>query len=153
MISPRTRLASAVTGVALVASLGLVSSSPAQADPDVQDVKTRVDSLYHEAEQASERYNDVKIQLDDLKADLGSVKADEKRAEKSLDAMRREARRSVLRQYGSGDLGVVSQVATAGDASFVCNLCGQQGNLNLRFIDDQGLDSQASSAFTLVCAL
>jgi cell wall-associated NlpC family hydrolase len=115
VISPRTRIASAVTGVALVASLGLVSSSPAQADPDVKDVKTRVDRLYREAEQASERYNAVKIQLDDLKADLGSVKADEKRAEKSLAAMRREARRSVLRQYGSGDLGVVSQVATAGD--------------------------------------
>jgi cell wall-associated NlpC family hydrolase len=116
VINPRTRIASAVTGVALVASLGLVSSSsPAQADPDVKDVKTRVDRLYREAEQASERYNEVKIQLDDLKADLGSVKADEKRAEKSLDAMRREARRSVLRQYGSGDLGVVSQVATAGD--------------------------------------
>ena len=116
MISSRTRLASAaVTGIALVASLGLVSSSPAQAEPDVKDVKTRVDRLYREAEQASERYNTVKIQLDDLKADLGSVKADEKRAEKSLDAMRREARRSVLRQYGSGDLGLVSQVATAGD--------------------------------------
>ncbi|MFB9314443.1 C40 family peptidase [Nocardioides plantarum] len=92
-----------------------MSSSPAQAEPDVKDVKTRVDRLYREAEQASERYNAVKIQLDDLKADLGSVKADEKRAETSLDAMRREARRSVLRQSGGGDLGLVSQVATAGD--------------------------------------
>lgn len=45
------------------------------------------------------------------------------------------------------------KVATAGDSSFVCNLCGQQGTLNLRFIDDQGLESQASSTFTLVCAL
>lgn len=45
------------------------------------------------------------------------------------------------------------KVATAGDSSFVCSLCGQQGTVNLRFIDDQGLDSQASSAFTLGCAL
>lgn len=45
------------------------------------------------------------------------------------------------------------KVATAGDSSFVCQLCGQQGSLNLRFLDDQGLESQASSTFTLGCAL
>lgn len=115
MISPRTSLAAAVTGVALVASLGFVSSSPAQADPDVQDVKTRVDRLYRQAEQASERYNDAKIELDGLTSDLGAVKADEKRAQKALDVMRLEARRSVLRQYGNADLGLVGKVATAGD--------------------------------------
>ncbi|WP_246142672.1 NlpC/P60 family protein [Nocardioides rubriscoriae] len=117
------RIASAVSGIALAASLGLVSSSPAQADPEIQDVQARVDRLYHEAEQASERYNDAKIQLDDLKADLGSVKADEARAETSLDAARRDARRAVLRQYGNGDLGAVSQVVTAGDPeSFLADI-------------------------------
>jgi hypothetical protein len=45
------------------------------------------------------------------------------------------------------------KVATAGDASFVCNFCGLQGDLNLRFLDDQGDESQAGSAFTLLCAL
>lgn len=45
------------------------------------------------------------------------------------------------------------KVATAGDSSFVCSLCGQEGTLNLRFIDDQGLESQASSSFALACFL
>lgn len=45
------------------------------------------------------------------------------------------------------------KVTTDGDASFVCNFCGQEGNVNLRFLDDQGVESQASSAFTLGCAL
>ncbi len=45
------------------------------------------------------------------------------------------------------------KVATDGNASFVCNFCGFEGNVNLRFLDDQGLESQAGSAFTLVCAL
>ncbi|MCW2817177.1 MAG: hypothetical protein JWN84_4632 [Nocardioides sp.] len=115
MISTRTRIASAVSGVALVASLGLVSSSPAQAEPEIEVVQARVDRLYHEAEQASERYNDARIELDDLRADLGSVEADEARAAKSLDAVRRDARDAILRQYGSGDLGLVSQVVSAGD--------------------------------------
>ncbi|MDO9458451.1 NlpC/P60 family protein [Nocardioides sp.] len=109
------RIASAVSGIALVASLGLVSSSPAQAEPEIKDVQARVDRLFHEAEQASERYNDAKIELDELTEDLGAVKSDESRAETSLDAIRRDARRAILRQYGSGDLGVVSQVVTAGD--------------------------------------
>ena len=115
MISTRTRLASVVSGFALVASLGLVSSSPAQAEPEIDVVQARVDRLYHEAEQASERYNDARIELDDLNADLDSVQADEARATKSLDAVRRDARDAVLRQYGSGDLGLVSQIVSAGD--------------------------------------
>jgi cell wall-associated NlpC family hydrolase len=109
------RIASAVSGLALAASLGLVSSSPAHAEPEIKDVQARVDRLYHEAEQASERYNDAKIELDQLQDDLGSVKADETRAQTSLDSIRRDARRSILRQYGAGDLGAVSQVVTAGD--------------------------------------
>ena len=44
------------------------------------------------------------------------------------------------------------KVATAGDSAFVCNLCDQQGTIDLRFLDDQGQESQASSAFTLGCA-
>lgn len=109
------RFASAVSGVALVASLGLVSSSPAQAEPEIKDVQARVDTLYHEAEQASERYNDAKIELDELTADLDALKADETRAETDLEAIRRDARRSILRQYGNGDLGTVNKVVTAGD--------------------------------------
>ena len=115
MISTRTRLASVVSGLALAATLGLVPSSPAQAEPTIQDVQARVDRLFHEAEQASERYNDAKIELDDLQADLDAVEADQTRAESSLDDVRRDARRAILRQYGRGDLGVVSQVVTAGD--------------------------------------
>lgn len=109
------RLASAVSGVALVASLGLVSSSPAQAEPEIKDVQARVDRLYHEAEQASERYNDAKIELDELREDLSSVKADENRAEKSLDSIRRDAQQAILSQYGDSNLSTVSQVVTAGD--------------------------------------
>jgi cell wall-associated NlpC family hydrolase len=111
------RLASAASGVALVASLGFVSSSPASAEPEIKDVQVRVDRLYHEAEQASERYNDAKIQLAELRKDLGSVKADETRAQTSLDVVRADARQSILSQYGSGDLGVVSQVVSSGDTA------------------------------------
>ena len=52
-----------LSGLALVAGVGLVPSTPAQAEPDIDDVQARVDRLYHQAEQASERYNDAKLEL------------------------------------------------------------------------------------------
>ncbi|MEO9324736.1 NlpC/P60 family protein [Nocardioides sp. C4-1] len=94
-----------------------MSSSPAHAEPDIDDVQARVDKLYHEAEQASERYNDTKIELDGLRDDLGSLKADEKRAEAALDSVRADARQSIRRSYTRSDLSVVSRIITDGDPS------------------------------------
>ena len=49
----RNRFISALSGIALAASVGLVSAStPAAAEPDIEDVQERVDRLYHQAEQA-----------------------------------------------------------------------------------------------------
>ncbi|GAA5151435.1 C40 family peptidase [Nocardioides marinquilinus] len=116
MTSPRARLASMAAAVSIVATLGLVQSSPAQADPDIDDVQDRVDRLYHEAEQASERYNDAKIELTDLKRDLAGLRSDERRAARSLGGVRDEVRQAILRQFGAeGDLGAVDDLAAAGD--------------------------------------
>jgi cell wall-associated NlpC family hydrolase len=117
VISPRTRIASVVSGLALAATLGLVPSSPAQAEPTIEDVQAQVDRLFREAEQASERYNDAKLELDGLQGDLDGVRADERRAQGDLDALRVQARRAVLRQYGGSDLGVVGRMVTAGDTA------------------------------------
>ena len=48
----RKRLITALSGLALVAAVGIIPSAPAQAEPDIDDVQSRVDRLYHEAEQA-----------------------------------------------------------------------------------------------------
>ncbi len=124
MTNTRVRIASVVSGLALVATYGLVTSSPAQAEPDIDDVQARVDRLYHEAEQASERYHDSKIKLDELQGDLSSLETDEADAQGDLDAVRGDARASILRQYGGGDdLGAVGQVVAAGDpGAFISRL-------------------------------
>ncbi|WP_246060570.1 C40 family peptidase [Nocardioides dongxiaopingii] len=119
MTNPRrVRLSAMVSGLALVATAGLVTSSPAQAEPDIDDVQSRVDTLFHEAEQAQERYHDAKIELDELQDDLDSLEADQRAAQTSLDGVRTDARESILRQYtgGGDDLGAVTEVVTAGDA-------------------------------------
>ena len=88
MLNGRKRLITALSAIALAAAVGLVPGT-AQAEPDIDDVQTRVDRLYHEAEQASERYNDAKLDLAELQSDLDAVKADEKRQD---DASRRASR-------------------------------------------------------------
>ena len=66
VLNGRKRLITALSGFALAATIGFIPSTPAQAEPDIDDVQARVDKLYHEAEQASERYNDAKLELAQL---------------------------------------------------------------------------------------
>ena len=87
----------------------------AQAEPDIEDVQTRVDRLYHEAEQASERYNDAKLELTDLNRDLDSLEADEARQDDRLEVVREQVQESIVRQYQGEGLSTVGQVVVADD--------------------------------------
>jgi len=111
----RKRLITTLSGLTLVAAVGFMPSSPAQADPDIDDVQARVDRLYHEAEQASERYNDAQLELKDLQGDLSSLKADQNRQDAKLEAVRRQVQDSVVRQYEGQNLSAVGQVVVSKD--------------------------------------
>lgn len=115
MSNTRVRLTSVLAGCALAATIGLIPSSPAQAEPEIESVQSRVDTLYHEAEQASERYNDAKIELDELQADLKGLRSDENREDESLDVIRSQARDAILRQYAGTSLSAVGEVLAAGE--------------------------------------
>ncbi len=115
MTNLRVRMTSVFAACSLAALVGLIPSSPAQAEPDIDDVSVRVDTLYHEAEQASERYNDAAIELKQLKKDLRSLQADESRQDESLDGTRDEVRVALLRQYSGTSFSAFSKVASAAD--------------------------------------
>ena len=102
----RKRFISALAGTGLIGAIALSPATPANAEPDIDDVKERVDRLYHEAEQASERYNDAKLELADLQGDLTSLRADEKRQDQRLSGVRDQVADSIVTQYtGQGLLG------------------------------------------------
>jgi peptidoglycan DL-endopeptidase CwlO len=126
VVHGRKRLAAAISGLALAAAVGtagLVPASPAQAEPDIDDVQARVDTLFHEAEQASERLNDAKLELTDLRRDLVSLQADQKRQDTKLEAAREDLQDSIVSQYEGQNLSAVGQVAVADDANaFVSSL-------------------------------
>ena len=117
MHHPRWRIVTALSGIALFASLGLGSSAPAQAEPDIDDVQARVDRLFHEAEQASERLHDAELELTELKRDLSSLTADQQRQDASLEAARDELQDSIVSQYQGQSLAAVGQVVVSDDPS------------------------------------
>jgi len=122
----RKRLATALSGLVLAATVGavgLVPATPAQAEPDIDDVQQRVDTLFHEAEQASERLNDAKLELADLRRDLLSLQADQARQDTRLAGAREDLQDSIVSQYEGQHLSALGAVAVSDDAgSFVSSL-------------------------------
>ena len=117
------RFVSVLTLAATVGLIGLLPATPAQAEPDIDDVQSRVDTLFHEAEQASERLNDAKIELADLRRDTVSLEADQQRQDTRLEAAREDLRDSIVSQYEGQHLSALGAVAVADDAdSFVSSL-------------------------------
>jgi cell wall-associated NlpC family hydrolase len=122
VLNGRTRattrsLKTAAIALVLAVAVGFIPSSPAQAQPDIKDVQARVDRLYHEAEQASERYNDAKLELAALKSDLASLKADEARQDAQLEGVRTRVQDAVVRQYEGQGMSAVGQLIVSDDPS------------------------------------
>ena len=88
MLNGRNRITASLAALAVAGSIAVgvsASTAPANAEPDVSTVRERVQTLLHQAEQASERYNDARIELADLDEELGSLEADQDRQGKALD--------------------------------------------------------------------
>ncbi|MFD4323667.1 NlpC/P60 family protein [Nocardioides sp. NPDC058538] len=116
MTRDRKRLIAGVAGIAAIGVAGIIpAATPAQADPDIDDVRKKVDKLYTQAEAANEDYSNAKLRLQDLKDQLDDLSSDEKRQSKELDKIRAELRDSVLRQFEGSDVSAVGQVITSED--------------------------------------
>ncbi len=117
MTNGRKRFITALSGFALAATIGFIPSTPAQAEPDIDDVQARVDRLYHEAEQASERYNDAKIELGHLSADLDSLQSDQDRQDDQVESVRNDVQNAIIRQYQGQNISAAGQMLLSEDSS------------------------------------
>ena len=116
MLNGRKRTASFLATLCITAMSGsMLAASPTFAEPDIQDVQARVDSLYEQAEQASERYNDARIELDQAKTRLRALRADLSRQQQRVDAVRTEVAQAVVSQYQGQALSTTTQVLLAKD--------------------------------------
>jgi cell wall-associated NlpC family hydrolase len=114
VLNGRKRLITLLSVGAMVATVGFLPST-ANAEPDIDDVQARVDRLFHEAEQASERYNDAKLELTALERDLGLLKADQGRQDQKLETVRKQVQDAVVRQYEGQTMDAVGQVVVSDD--------------------------------------
>jgi len=111
----RKRIATLTTGAVLAGVVGLVPTTPAVAEPDIDDVKARVDRLFREAEEASERLNDAKLEVADLRSDLRALRADQKQQDQRASDARARVRDAIVRSYQGDRLSAVGQVAASDD--------------------------------------
>ena len=115
MAHTRKRVGAAVLGLAAIAAIAFVPATPAQADPDIKDVKARVDRLYHEAEAAQERLHDANLDLAELRRDLAGLKADQKRQDERLEVVRDQVSNAVVRQLEGEGISTVGQAIVSED--------------------------------------
>lgn len=130
----------------MIAVVGVMPSTPAQAEPNIDDVQKRVDRLYHQAEQASERYNDAKLELRELEGELDSLRADEARQGKAFDTVREQVQDAIVRQYEGESLSTVSQVVVAHDSqAFLDQLSTMSAfnDLQSQLFDSYSTEAQA----------
>lgn len=95
----RKRIARVLATLAITALGGsALAASAAFAEPDVADVRAEVDQLYHQAEVASERYNEAREELHRAQGRLSSLRGELKRQKGKLKGIRRQVVSAVLAQ-------------------------------------------------------
>ena len=116
MLDGRKRTATLLATLCITAMSGsMLSASPTFAEPDIEDVQARVDTLFAEAEQASERYNDARIELQATRARLGALRADLGRQQEKVDQVRSEVATAVVAEYQGQALSSTTQVLLSDD--------------------------------------
>ena len=113
----RKRLIAAIAAIAALIGLGLIPATPTYADPSIDDVQKKVDTLLHEAELASEKYNDIQLQLRGMREDLATLQADEQRQQRDFDTVQAQVQDAVVRQYQGEGLSTLGQVVVSEDPS------------------------------------
>jgi cell wall-associated NlpC family hydrolase len=106
----------------VIAALGIttvggamLTASPSAAEPDIDSVQERVQNLYHEAEVASEHYNEVREDMKDTRARLKTLRADLKRQKSEVEEIRGQVAESVVSQYQGEALSSTTQVFLSED--------------------------------------
>ena len=116
----RTSRALATLGIAAISSSMFVAA-PSDATPDIDTVQSRVDHLYNQAEQASERYNDARLELKKSTTQLKALHADLRRQRTKVASIRQEVASSVVAQYQGQALSSTSQLMLSDDPDTFIN--------------------------------
>ncbi|MDQ6934213.1 MAG: NlpC/P60 family protein [Actinomycetota bacterium] len=134
----RTSVYAAVL-IALI-GLGLSAAIPANARPRIVTAQQQVDRLFHQAEVASERYNNARLRLAASRTQLTALRSDLARQQRSVNTMRHDVATLMVAQYQGQELSTAGQVVLSNDpGKFIANLSAlsaydnQRGQVLARF--------------------
>jgi cell wall-associated NlpC family hydrolase len=123
VLNGRKSLVTVIAAAAIVTSVGAIPGGSAQAKPSIEDVQHRVDRLYRAAEQASESYNQIHVQLTQMRGDVHALRADQDRQEHQTEKARQVVADAIVQQYEGDSLSAVGQAVVSKDpAEFVSQL-------------------------------
>lgn len=98
----RALVALCTAAVSVTGGLTLITQSHADPEPTIAEVREQVDSLYHQAEQASERYNAATDQLTEVQRRIERAQASVARQQEAVDAVRAQIGAFAAASYRSG---------------------------------------------------
>ncbi|MET7681091.1 NlpC/P60 family protein [Streptomyces sp. NPDC005423] len=133
----RTHGYRAAAAVALACALTAASQQGAQADPQtLTEVQAKLESLYHQAEVATDKYNAVDGKVTAQKKRVGALNAQIRTTEAKLTRLTALAGATARAQYRSGGVPAEMQFALASDPGQALNNAGlalqaQQNTQNL----------------------
>jgi cell wall-associated NlpC family hydrolase len=88
--------------VSVTGGLTLITQSHADPEPTISEVREQVDALYHQAEQATERYNAATDQLAEVQRRIERAQASVERQQAAVDAVRAQIGAFAAASYRSG---------------------------------------------------
>ena len=122
MTDGRKRTARVLATLCITAVSGtMLVAAPTYADPDIDTVQSRVDKLYQQAEQASERYNDARLEMKQAQTRLTALQADLGRQQTKVDDVREQVASAVVSQYQGQALSSTTQVLLSQDPDAFLN--------------------------------
>ncbi|MFE2284992.1 NlpC/P60 family protein [Streptomyces sp. NPDC059443] len=101
-----TRMRVTVLTATAAAAVALTSqaANAAPAQPSKDEVKSKVDALYEESEQATEKFNSAKERQDKLEKEIGQLQDDAARGQQELNALRGTLGSMASAQYRTGGI-------------------------------------------------
>ncbi|MCZ4121634.1 NlpC/P60 family protein [Streptomyces sp. H39-S7] len=157
----RTRVTFFTATAAAAVALSSQAAHAAPAKPDIKDVKSQVDKLYDEAEQAGEKYNGAKEAQGKLQKEVGELQDRVAREQGTLNTLRDGLGAMASAQYRNGGIDPTLQLLLSTDpdtylskASTMDQLSSQQAE-SLKQIQEvkRTLDQQRAEATTKMATL
>ncbi|MFE0804437.1 NlpC/P60 family protein [Streptomyces sp. NPDC058812] len=151
----RTRVTVLTTAAAAAVALSSQAANAAPSEkPSKDEVKAKVDKLYEEAEQATEKYNGAKEKQEKLQKEISTIQDNVARGQEELNELRDGLGSMASAQYRSGGIDPSLQLFLSADpddyldkASTLDQLSGQQVEALKKIQDKQrDLAQQRSEA-------